>query len=451
MTTSIRTFNAGLYREHLDEAAFLYDQRHAYLHDPEVLWPDLRSWEDRLDAHVDALVLGGAQAAEICGRSVADGEPGAVYAALTVSCRQHRRAETFAALEALILEEDAVAQAAALALCQSAPSAWRTDLLQALERSRPLLTRVLARVAGYRRFASEAILQRKLTDASPAGRVEIAWALGRVGTTASVPALWALFEGDDERVRYAAALALMRLGHDGPLRRAMDEAWDHAWARRVLAIGGNREAARTLIAMAVDGRADVDTVLALGFLGHLPAVTPLLDLLEDDTLARPAAVALNTITGAQLQARVFVPEVFDRDELSDDERAAYEKDGTLPTRLGGEPYGNWERVSLRDKASWRVWLDDNRHRFSRELRWRFGMPYAPAALTACLRAEATPWAVRAAIYEELVVRYRLDVPFEIDLSVAQQLRSLERIDAWVAQQTRAVGAGEWYFAGAPQP
>jgi hypothetical protein len=191
-------------------------------------------------------------------------------------------------------------------------------------------------------------------------------------------------------------------------------------------------------------------VLALGLLGHLPAVTPLLDLLQDENLSGPAAVALNVITGAGLHARVFVPEVFDPDELSDEERAAYESDGTLPTRRG-EPYGNWERSPLRDKASWRAWLDENKHRFNRERRWRFGMQCAPAALMACLRAETTPFVVRAAIYEELVVRYRLDVPFEADLSVAQQRRSMEKMEAWVAKQATAFAAGEWYFAATPQP
>ena len=449
MTMSIRTFNSGLYREHLDEAAFLYDQRHAYLHDPEVNWPDLRSWEERLDAHVDALVLGDTLAAEICRQSLDDGEAGAIYAAMSVWCRQNRSADTFAALGTLDLDNDAVARAAALALCQSAPSSWRKELLQALENSRPPLTRVLARVSGYRRFGSEALLVAKLADASPAGRVEIAWALGRIGTASSVSALRSLFESDDERVRYTAGLALMRLGDDAPLHRAIDQAWDHRWARRVLAIGGNASAARTLVAVLERGQGDPETVLAIGLLGHLPAVTPLLDLLKDDALSGPAAMALNVITGAGLHARVFVPEVFDPDELTDEERAAYKRDGTLPTRLG-EPYGNWERSPLRDKASWRAWLDENKHRFNRERRWRFGMQYAPAALMTCLRAETTPFVVRAAIYEELVVRYRLDVPFEVELSVAQQRRIIEKMDAWAVQQAPIFVPGDWYFGATRQ-
>src|ERR1043166_7377361 len=187
MATSVRTFNADLYREHLDEISFLYDQRSAYLRDPEVNWPDLRSWDERLEAHLDALELGGAIADETCRRSLEGGDAGTVYAVLSVWCRQDR-AEALAALSAFDLGDEAIARAATLALCQSAPSAWRTALRDALHSSTPPLTSVLASVTGYRRLGHEAILRGKLSEPSPNGRAEIAWALGRVGTAESVAA-----------------------------------------------------------------------------------------------------------------------------------------------------------------------------------------------------------------------------------------------------------------------
>ena len=141
--------------------------------------------------------------------------------------------------------------------------------------------------------------------------------------------------------------------------------------------------------------------------------------------------------------------MFDPDELQAEERDAYDRDGTLPTRLG-EPYGNWERRPLLDKAQWHAWLNQHKHRFSRDRRWRMGGAHGPAALVQCLRSESSPYAVRAATYEELVVRYGLDVPFEVDLPVALQLRFLERIDGWLARQAGAFLDGRWYFAGALQ-
>ena len=190
-------------------------------------------------------------------------------------------------------------------------------------------------------------------------------------------------------------------------------------------------------------------MLSLGLLGDLGAVAPLVDLLDDDDLAESAAIALNTITGAGLHADVFVPDKVDPDELADEEREAFDKDGTLPTRHG-RPYGNWERRALLDKADWRSWLEREKGRFNREHRWRMGRPYGPAALLECLRSETSPTAVRAATYEELVIRYGLAVPFEADLPVSQQLRFLAKIESWVAAQSGTYADGRCYFAGSIQ-
>ena len=326
---------------------------------------------------------------------------------------------------------------------------WRDDVLRAFQQEdRPQLTRMLARVVGYRRFSSESLIVAKLSRQPSLGRAELAWALGRVGSVASVPLLRSLLEDSNLHVCEAAAIALMRLGDDLPVRQASLDAGSHAWARRVLAIGGHSKSVRVLLDV-LKAHADTDTILALGLLGDLAAVAPLLELLDDEGLAESAAVALNTITGAQLYARVFFEDTLDRDELTDDERATYEKDGTLPTR-NGRPFGNWERRPLLDKAGWHAWLEEHKHSFSRQHRWRMGKPHGPAALLDCLTAETTPYAVRSATSEELVVRFGMDVPFEVDLPVALQRRFLGKIESWVSVQSGKFDVGASYFAGQRQ-
>ena len=206
------------------------------------------------------------------------------------------------------------------------------------------------------------------------------------------------------------------------------------------------DSVRVLLDVLKGADADEETVIALGLLGDLAAVAPLLQLLSDDTLGGPAAVALNAITGAGLYTSRFVPDQFDPDELFDEEREAFDRDGTLPTRKG-KPYGNWIRSALRDPARWQTWLENNRHRFSREHRWRMGVPYGPASLFACLKSETSPYSVRSATYDELVVRYGLDVPFEVELLVEQQSRFLKRIESWIATRSSAFSNGRWYFGG----
>ena len=446
MATSVRQFNVELYREHLEEASFLYEQRWAYLHDPEVDWPKLKDWEDRIEAHIDALVVGGELALDVCRQQATEGDAGEMHAALCVFCRQDGKQDALAVLKTLDPSDEEKVGAASRALRSEIPSGWRDDLLQLFQGDYPQLTGVIAGVVGYRRFSYEEALIRALAAKPAFGAADLAWALGRVGTVRSTPVLLPLLDSEDEQACEAAAIALLRLGDDRAIKRAMLAAPEHPWARRVLGIGGGFRSVRVLLDLLEGQGADEDTVLALGLLGDLAAVVPLLQLLEDDGVSAPAAVALNTITGAARHAKVFVPDEIDPDELSDEEREAYERDGTLPTR-GGQPYGSWQRGPLRDKAGWRVWLEENKQRFSRDLRWRMGQPFGPSALFECLRCETNPYAVRSATYEELVVRYGLDVPFEAELRVRQQQRFLDKIEDWVVAHSGALSRGHWHFAG----
>ena len=450
MATSVRQFNVELYREHLEEASFLYEQRRAYLHDPEINWPDLDAWEERLEAHLDALVVGGGLALEVCRQQAAEGDAGEMHAALCVFCRQDRKEDAFAVLKTLDPSDEEKVGAASWALRCEIPTGWRDDLLQLFQGDQANLTDIVARVIGYRRFPYEEALIHALAAKPAFGIADLAWALGRVGSAKSVPVLSPLLDSDDGRICEAAAIALLRLGDDRATKRAVLAAPEHPWARRVLGIGGGPRSVRVLLDLLEGHGADVDTVLALGLLGDLAAIAPLLQLLEDDGVSAPAAVALNTITGAALHADVFVPDEVDPDELSDEEREAYERDGTLPTR-GGQPYGSWQRGPLRDKAGWRVWLEENKQRFSRDLRWRMGQPYNPSALFECLRCETSPYAVRSASHEELVARYGLDVPFEVELPVTQQARFLKEIEHWAATQAGSFTCGRWWLGGRLQP
>src|SRR5207249_8093418 len=89
---SLRAFKIELYQEHLEEAAFLYQQRLALFRDPEISWRKIGEFEDRLEAHVDALVVGEELALEVCRARVKAGEPAELFPIVSVFCRQ-RRAE----------------------------------------------------------------------------------------------------------------------------------------------------------------------------------------------------------------------------------------------------------------------------------------------------------------------------------------------------------------------
>ena len=331
MATSIRQFNVELYREHLEEASFLYEQRLAYLHDPEVNWPDLRDWEERFEAHIDALVVGGELALDICRQQAADGDAGEMHAALRVFCRQDRKDHAFAVLDTLDPTDDDVVRAVAQALCRDAGSDGATicctssgagSLTNAYSGEGDRISPLSVRSTSQEHAGRTAVL----------GCAELAWALGRVGTAASVPLLWPLVGSDDQHVCEAAAIALMRLGDDRPLQRAMHGRHSRLGATRARD-WRKPESVRLLLDALKSQSADADGVLALGLLGDLAP------------WHRCSTCWMTTPEGACRRSPqhnyrcravrlVFVPDDVDPDEFSEDERLAYEKAGTLPTRHG---------------------------------------------------------------------------------------------------------------------
>lgn len=428
MAISARLLHASLYKEHFEEGSFLYAQRQAYLSDVEVPWPSLHAWEERFEAHLDGLVLGDDLGLDICRQRLAEGDHGELHVALRLYCRRDMKREALDVVAGIDPANADAMHAATSALCAELPGRWRDEVLVDFERHPPL-TALYARVIGYRRITAEAALVRRAASRMVDGRAELAWALGRVGTASCVPALASLAADGDDRVREASALAMLRLGDRRVLKAAMASAREQVWAQRVLGIAGGSDAAHLLLEAVQAGRAGRDAVLALGLLGDLVSVMPLFELLDHDDLGEVAAIALNTMTGAQLRGRVFVPYKFDPDDLSEEERKAFDADGTRPARLGA-PYGDWEQRPLRDKAGWRAWLEQNKQRFHRKGRWRMGAPHAAPALVDCLRAETTPFAIRSATCDELVVRHALEIPFEADLAVTTQRHLLSRLGQW---------------------
>ena len=163
-------------------------------------------------------------------------------------------------------------------------------------------------------------------------------------------------------------------------------------------------------------------------------------------LAEAAATGLYLLTGAELVEEAFIPEEIDEDELFEDELEAY-RQGELPTRPDGEPYGTTiERLS-QDPDTWTAWWNEHRGEFQRGWRYRLGGGCTPMSLIRTIQAERLLRTVRQWAYEELVIRYRMDVPFETDMWVADQKRALSRLQQQVEEKGRNYRAGKWYFAG----
>ena len=447
MVTSLRQFHVDLYEEHLDEAGFLWEQARAVRRQPDLSWVHAGPFEERLEAHVDALMVGGDAALEVCRRRATEGEPGELFAALCVVCR-HGDTATFASLlRSVDYTQSERAQAVTDALKRELPEAWREHCVRAVGQGQGPLVSVLGTVIGYRRLRQSGVIvdvAQRLTG-TPQGQV--LWAIGRTRPPGAVRAIRPALQSADASVRSAAFRAGLRM-HDREVMAELFSRPDGPQAMPLeIALCGGRAAVPALVAAAKQPGAAPEVVDALGLLGDLSAVRPLVELLSVETLAESAVEALHVITGAALVTDVQVPDAMSEDEMFEEEVATFRRTGARPGRGDGQPYATTVRQLTVDPGVWEAWLRANASRFKSDRRYRLGREYSPRVLLDCLVSDTFPKAWRGLVADELMVRYGIDVPFEPDLPVVVQQRVLSESAPVVQAGESMVEAGRWYSFG----
>jgi uncharacterized protein (TIGR02270 family) len=443
MATSPHDFAVHMYEEHLEDASFLYTQAKALRSDVELPWTRLADFEERLEAHLDALMIGGQLALETCERRAKEGDAGELFAAVSVFCRHEDArllAETWRALD---YKDAAKTRAVTDALKYELPDSWYPNITRAIELGDPRQVPLLAQVCGFRRAGGgEQLIRRTAADAvlSPA----ILWALSRVRDREH--ARTSLIESTrhgDAAVRSEAYFGLLRTGGRDALRTCEGLAADEDWSQILLGLGGDRAAAGELRRRLEGGTATPETLLALGLLGDLTTVRSMTAVLDSEELGTPAAQALHWITGAPLFEEVFVPEEVEEAGLFDAELRAWREKKELPRRVDGQPFGTTVHLPVRDPEAWNTWLATNAARFNPEFRYRRGQPYSARTLLHCLLDETVPNRLRQLSYEELCIRFGCDVAFDTDLPVRQQSLALRAIADWLAPRESQLPTGRW--------
>jgi hypothetical protein len=211
-----------------------------------------------------------------------------------------------------------------------------------------------------------------------------------------------------------------------------------------LGLAAGRSVVPTLIADATRAFSE-ESVMALGLLGDLSSVRALISLLPHEPLAPIVAEALFVITGAPLVVDVLLVDAIEEGELFEDEITVYRETGQLPTRPDGRPFGSVERKLSTNPAEWTAWLEANAARFRSDRRYRLGELYDPSTLLRCLLSDRYPKTWRGLAAEELLTRYAVDVPLEVDMPVAWQTRVLREVTVPVGEASAEVDPGLWYF------
>jgi uncharacterized protein (TIGR02270 family) len=447
MPTLTQTFLVELYEEHLEEASFLYEQRPALFRNPELSWRRIGEFEERLEAHIDALVLGEELAIEVCKRRASEGGFGETHAAVRVFCRQGRKDLVWTLLGELDTRDVARATAIADALKYEVPESWQQEVADLLDRPQHHLVLIALEVVGYRRFGAGRALTRILENPLESLVARTIWALGRLRERQAEPRIFRFLTDTNGPVRSAAALALLRLGNEQALDYCLRRATSEAWAILPSALGGGRNAHEILLTL-TGGNARPDCIAGLGLLGYAAAIPTLIQCLSNDVTAAAAAGALQRITGASFQEKVFLPEEVNEDELFPDEREGL-KHGQMPLRPDGKPYGISVTRPLQKAEHWQQWWKQRESSMDPALRYRNGLAYSPDSLVEDLEQETTLHEARRLVCEELVIRYGCDIPLEADMYVSQQMETLRSVSKWAREHVSEFAGGRAYFAGRP--
>lgn len=443
---SPRRFYVELYEEHLEEASFLYAQRLTLFDDPEITWVPIAEWEERLEAHIDALVVGEDLALEVCEKQAAEGDFGVLFAVVSVFCRQRQFDLLKKVLEPLDPEDPEKLQAVADALKYECPPEWVSKIAQILPANDPRLIFILATLYGYWRIKSGEGLVADVATLPPAALRMLVWTRGRLGDKQAKSQLHDWLGHEDGSVRSAAAVALLRLGEQKFVQEATLQNGLSAAPWSIRTISTTPKEVNLLLAQVSQHKPTLDDLLALGLMGDIAALPVLLSSLADEAVASGAALGLNVLTGAELYEKVFIPEVMEEDELFDEEKEQVKK-GQPVLRPDGKPYGeNVIRLSQKPEE-WKAWWAANKSRFASGLRHRSGMPVTPAVLVDNLAFPKTPRIIRQLAYEELVIRYGADIPFETDMPVTQQQEAIAKWKSWATANEGRFKAGEWYQGG----
>lgn len=394
-------------QQHLEEAAFLYGQKQALSTDPDIPWTALDDWEQRIEAHIDGLVVGGAPALALCEQQAETGDPGELFATLCVGCR-HQNSDL---VDKLIINLDFTdterVEAATAALKYALPAQWINVWRQQLPTAPPELAALKAEVLGYRHIPAQTELLQALPKTPAPFLPAIIRALGRLNDSTVRDALYPYLQHHDPVIHAATLHALLRLGE----RRALEYAASDPHHPIPLGLCGNQSSTPLLLACAKDGAASADGLVALGLLGDPAAVDTLFDYLS--TEHAPAAVL-----GLQLMLGMPMNPGDDPDDIQE----------------------LWHQPEY-----WPPWRDSYRSRLQAGVRYRVGQPCTPQGLLAALLDEYTPHRVRQLTAEELVIRYALDWPFATDWPVVQQRQLLQQTRQQFAEQAGAFQSGVWYF------
>lgn len=434
-------FHHELFGDSLDEASALFVQRSQDLDPPETGLHHVLEVDNRIEAHLDLLFVGGDDAVALLTTTAAE-TAGSGYAGTRALLRQGQ-VSAWSALATQVLatpdDPDRLANGElgrmAALKAAAAHEAWAGDLRDVQDilgagGDSPLAS-CFAHAAGYQRWDVADALKQGLS----AGVTDPAtwlWALGQIGEAQSRDVLLSFLESTEPAVCRAAALALCRTEDEQMAAWLVAQATNQLWAPAVLAFLGGPSSARLLSKHIETG--DVFAVTAAGLLGDGRLVSVLLAAMANPKQAAAAAQALHLMTGLAPieQTEVALPPQEDGDD-----------DEAPPFVHTEDP--QW--MLSQSATTWGEALQRARVGLRQATRHRLGALAEPAQSLLALRSPRLRQELRALVIDELFVRFGLGVHLRADQHAGRQLRVLDKLEQFLPHMATKPVPGHFSFQG----
>lgn len=441
-------FTAGLYSEHLTSIGFLLDLRLAYFRASDVPWTKVAELDARIEAHRDALELGGAaatnRAVELLEGDDEDALKGAVYHLAWNGPKADGHKEMIAAW---VGASDKRLPAYLRALCFAAQCQRSVDLVAVLKSTQPLL--VLAALE-LSRFLVDLKADALLPFCShePVGvRRAAVGVCALKGGKALLAALEHAVLDEFKPVDDAAAFRLLALGSVRTLGAArdacrVDEMVAPHWLMCIAYAGSNADL--PVFARAMHKPAlRLAAIRACSVFGHIELVPQLISALaaQDERERVEAANALQKITGAgltEIAVTELTTEVTVRDVIGNT--------AVAPASTQSADLVEVTRASTA-QGDWSAWWNANASHFSAAPRWRKGQPANLGVLIEQLADPSSDDNLRRMNQFELVVRSGMAIDCFCDGPVAGQLATIEQWRQWWKKSQSQHANNYWLFAG----
>ena len=359
--------NRTVVEEHADEAAFLWGLRDRAVNAPHYRLAQLALLDARLTAHLEGLRIAGETGLDMARRALADTTAGSLFVFAFLAFAMRDREAMQHAL-AIATTDGALKDGFVSALAWQEPGQLEPLLRPLAASSRAAHRRLALGVRAAQRSDPGPELSSCARDSDARLRARALRCIGELHRTDLEPVLRAAMADPDANCRFWAAWSLALRKDSLAAETVLEVAMQCGMLPDALEITmRTREpdkARRLIRSLAADAASMRSAVAAAGAFGDPATVPWLLELCDDDTLARPAAEAFALITGADLE---------------------------LPA-LRRDPPEESEQACEADRDSrWvsadglRQWWREQRDRYSAGCRFVGGLPAGRAAAMRLLR------------------------------------------------------------------